>query len=270
MATTRTPSWPDAFLYRDYVVKALNDDRPYDRFAAEQIAGDEIDPDNPETRVAVGYLRLGTYEHNQRDVPGQWNTILNDITDVTGDVFLGPGAWPAPACHDHKFDPILQRDYYRLRAFFEPILPRDDLGIASDDQRADHARRLADWEAETAPIRTLIADLERPYLEKDVITAVTKFPADIQDLLHKPRAERTPGEHQLAELAYRQVIEVHDKFAATMKKSKDAKAWEVLRKRLAETGRAPPCSAPLGDDRERRRPDRSADDHPGRSVADAG
>ena len=98
---------PSAWRYRDYVVRAFNTDKPYDRFVREQLAGDELDPDDPELRVAVGYLRMGTYEYNQRDVHGQWADILNDITDVTGEVFLGLSIGCA-RCHDHKFDPILQ------------------------------------------------------------------------------------------------------------------------------------------------------------------
>ena len=115
---------PRAWRYRDYVVHAFNTDKPYDRFLSEQLAGDELDPDDPELRVAVGFLRMGTYEYNQRDVCGQWADILNDITDVTGEVFLGLSIGCA-RCHDHKFDPILQRDYYRLQAFFTPLLPRE-------------------------------------------------------------------------------------------------------------------------------------------------
>ena len=120
---------PDAWRYRDYVVRSFSVDKPYDRFLAEQLAGDELDPDDPELRVATGYLRLGPYEYNQRDVGGQWDDILNDITDVTGEVFLGLSIGCA-RCHDHKFDPILQDDYYRLRAFFAPLMPRDDLPLA--------------------------------------------------------------------------------------------------------------------------------------------
>ncbi|WP_435015636.1 PSD1 and planctomycete cytochrome C domain-containing protein [Tundrisphaera sp. TA3] len=233
---------PDAFRYRDYVVKAFNEDRPYNRFAAEQLAGDEIDPDDPELRVAAGYLRLGTYEYNQRDVHGQWDTILNDITDVTGDVFLGMGLACA-RCHDHKFDPILQRDYFRLRAFFEPIWPRDEFALASPGEKADHDRATAAWEADAAPILAQIADLERPILEKEVTTAFNRFSEEIQALLKKPRAERTPAEHLIAELAYRQIVDEHKKLPAVMKKGKVKKEWEELQKRLAES--ATPRPAPL-------------------------
>ena len=77
--------------YRDYVVNAFNDDKPYPEFVRQQLAGDEIDDDNPENLAAAGFLRLGIYEYNQRDARGHWNDIMNEMTDVTGDVFLGMG-----------------------------------------------------------------------------------------------------------------------------------------------------------------------------------
>ncbi len=87
---------PEAWRYRDYVVRSFNQDKPYDQFLTEQLAGDEIDPDDPELRTATQYLRLWPYEYNQRDVWNQRQIILNDITDVTADVVLGLGfACPA-------------------------------------------------------------------------------------------------------------------------------------------------------------------------------
>ena len=121
---------PDAWRYRDYVVRAFNDDKPYDRFVQEQLAGDELFPGDPAALVATGYLRHWIYEYNNRDARGQWTTILNDVTDTTGDVFFGLGLQCA-RCHDHKFDPILQRDYFRLQAFFAALLPRGDLVAAT-------------------------------------------------------------------------------------------------------------------------------------------
>ncbi|MBI3879424.1 MAG: DUF1549 domain-containing protein, partial [Verrucomicrobia bacterium] len=99
----RAHSW----RYRDYVVAAFNTDKPYDRFVQEQLAGDELFPGQPEALVATSYYRHGIYEYNNRDVRGQWQRIIEDITDTTADVFLGTGLQCA-RCHDHKFDPILQ------------------------------------------------------------------------------------------------------------------------------------------------------------------
>ncbi|WP_406697920.1 PSD1 and planctomycete cytochrome C domain-containing protein [Singulisphaera sp. Ch08] len=230
---------PDAWRYRDYVIKAFNEDRPYNRFVTEQLAGDELDPSDPELKIAVGYYRLGTYEYNQRDVPGQWSAIVNDITDVTGDVFLGLGMGCA-RCHDHKFDPILQKDYYRLQAFFTPILPRNDLNLATTREWETYQEKLAIWEAKTVETRAAIAALERPYRDSIAKVAIGRFPAELQAMINKPQAERTPLEEQLASLAYRQVTHEYDLIADKLKKSKDKDAWTALQKQLAEHARDRP------------------------------
>ena len=170
---------PGAWRYRDYVVQAFNTDKPYDRFLTEQLAGDELDPDDPELRIATGYLRLGTYEYNQRDVRGQWADILNDITDVTGEVFLGLGIGCA-RCHDHKFDPILQADYYRLQAFFTPIMPRDDLTAATSAECLESQSKRATWEKAAAGILRQLDAIARPYRDKGTASATAKFPDEIK------------------------------------------------------------------------------------------
>lgn len=111
-------------------MRSFNADKPYDQFLSEQIAGDELAPHDPDSLVATGYFRLGIYEYNQRDVRGQHAVILNDITDVTSDVLLGLGLSCA-RCHDHKFDPLLQKDYFRLQAFFAPLVQCDDVPAAT-------------------------------------------------------------------------------------------------------------------------------------------
>ena len=109
---------PNTWRYRDYVIRALNEDKPYDRFIREQIAGDEIDRDDPEMLIAAGFLRMGPWEHTGMSVAKvtrqQW---LDDITDSVGQVLL---AQPLQCCrcHDHKFDPIPTRDYYSVQAAF--------------------------------------------------------------------------------------------------------------------------------------------------------
>jgi mono/diheme cytochrome c family protein len=237
---------PDAWRYRDFVVRSFNDDKPYDRFVAEQLAGDEIAPDDPAMRVATGFLRLTPYERNQRDVRGQWADHLNDLTDVAGEVFLGLGIGCA-RCHDHKFDPILRDDYYRLQAFFAPLRTRDDLPLATPEEQASYREKLALWEAQTAEIRGEIDAILRPAREAAAKGAVDKFPEDIQAILRKPEAERSPLEQQLYDFAYNQVEEELDKIdakpAGAKIKGDQKKRLEGLLKRLAEFDRDKP--APL-------------------------
>ena len=196
---------PTAHLYRDYVIRSFNDDKPYDRFVREQIAGDELYPADPDARIATGYLRHWIYEYNNRDAETQWDLILDDITDTTGDVFLGLGLQCA-RCHDHKFDPILQKDYVRLRSFFAAILPREDIPAATPAQLAEHAARREEYEFATSEIRKVLGSIESPHLLSARRDAIAKFPENVQAMIRKPADQRTPREHQVAELAYRQVL----------------------------------------------------------------
>jgi hypothetical protein len=234
---------PTAWLYRDYVIRSFNNDKPYDRFVQEQIAGDELFPGNPEALVATGYLRHWIYEYNQRDVRTQWNLILDDVTDTTADVFMGLGLQCA-RCHDHKFDPILQKDYFRLRAFFSGILPREDMVAATDEQKAAHARKMTEWETKTAKIRAEIDAIEAPHKRTAAEKAITIFPPDIEAMIRKPVAERATLEHQLAELAYRQVYFEYTRFDRNIKGA-DKERLLALKRELATFDALKPAPLPL-------------------------
>jgi mono/diheme cytochrome c family protein len=107
-----------AWRYRDYLVRSFNADKPYNQFVNEQLAGDEIDPNDPEMLVAVGFLRMGPWELTGMEVPKvARQRFLDDVTDAVGQVFLGHMLQCA-RCHDHKFDPVPTRDYYRIQAAF--------------------------------------------------------------------------------------------------------------------------------------------------------
>ena len=108
----------NAWRYRDYVIRAFNQDKPFDQFIREQIAGDELDPTNPEMLVAAGFLRMGPWELTGMEVAKvARQRFLDDVTDSIGQVFLSHPLQCA-RCHDHKFDPIPTRDYYSLQAVF--------------------------------------------------------------------------------------------------------------------------------------------------------
>ncbi len=111
---------PHAWRYRDYVIRSLNADKPYDRFVQEQIAGDELWPDNPEAWVATGFARLGSWDGMSKEPAQQRQDFLNDATDAVGAAFLGVTLGCA-RCHDHKYDVITQRDYYQVQAFFAGV-----------------------------------------------------------------------------------------------------------------------------------------------------
>ena len=234
---------PTAWRYRDYVVDALNADKPYDRFVREQLAGDELYPDDPEALAATGYLRCGIYEYNNRDVAGQWSTILNDITDTTGDVFLGLGLQCA-RCHDHKFDPLLRKDYYRLQAAFAGIQLHDDLPLADASTRLAWNEQGRAWEEQTAALRGEIDSLLAPYRTKSSETAISKFPPAIQAILRQPESKRSPLERQLGALAHRQLAYEHERLVSQLKPA-DKERHGSLQRALAEFNELKPAPLPI-------------------------
>ncbi|HSU67336.1 MAG TPA: DUF1549 and DUF1553 domain-containing protein, partial [Tepidisphaeraceae bacterium] len=113
---------PNAWRYRDYVIRSLNADKPYDQFVKEQLAGDELPrkEDDYDPIIATGYYRLGIWDDDPADRPQARYENLDDLVATTGQVFLGLTV-DCARCHDHKIDPIPQKDYYRLLSFFQNI-----------------------------------------------------------------------------------------------------------------------------------------------------
>lgn len=108
---------PYAWRYRDYVVAAFNRDKPYDRFITEQLAGDELKPYSDENLIATGFLASARISGNNMDKAAQRNDVLIDIVNATCSAMMGL-TMECAQCHNHKFDPLTQRDYYRMQAFF--------------------------------------------------------------------------------------------------------------------------------------------------------
>src|SRR6185436_19450315 len=111
---------PHAWRYRDYIIRSFNADKPYDRFVQEQIAGDELWPNDSDAWIATGFARLGAWDGMSKEPAKQRQDFLNDATDAVGAVFLGVTLGCAK-CHDHKYDAITQRDYYNLQSFFSGV-----------------------------------------------------------------------------------------------------------------------------------------------------
>ena len=236
---------PHAWRYRDYVVDRLNDDVPYDRFVREQLAADEFYPDDPAALTALGYLRAGIYEHNSRDAVGQRELMLNELTDTTADVFLGLGLQCAK-CHDHKFDPLRQTDYYRLRAYFEPLLFRDGVVAATPAEIAAHEAASAEWTAATAELRAELEVLEAPPRERARKQAVGKFPAGEQASYLKPDGEKTAFDWQIHWLIQDQVRQEWDKIEnGSYIPPKHKPRWTELRKAIAAFDHLKPAPLPV-------------------------
>jgi hypothetical protein len=224
---------PYAWRYRDYVIKSFNDDKPYDRFIKEQIAGDEFWPDDPDARVATAFNRHYADESNARNLMQRRQEILNDITDTVGAVFTGM-TYACARCHDHKYDPILQADYYRLQAFFANTAADDSLVLTPADQVKRHHEQLAEWEEKTSAIRQEMAAIEEPKRKAIIKDYVDKYPDEIQVALLKPESERSPFECQMVakaklyiDPASHQYIGKTDAIVTSLK-GQAKKRWEEL------------------------------------------
>ncbi len=113
----------NAWRYRDYVVRSLNADKPYNQFAREQLAGDEIDPENPENIIATGFLRMGPWEHTAMSPADETRQgYIDDTINIVGQTFLST-TMRCFKCHDHKFDPLSAKDYYRFYSAFATTQP---------------------------------------------------------------------------------------------------------------------------------------------------
>lgn len=187
---------PNAWRYRDYVIKSLNEDKPYDRFVQEQIAGDEMWPGSPEAAVATGFNRHYPDESNARNLMQRRQEILNDITDTVGAVFTGM-TYACARCHDHKFDPILQSDYFRLQAFFANAAADDNIPLVESAALAEYQLKLANWEAKTKEIRAEMERIEEPKRQELIADYVDKYPPEIQAALSKSPEARNPFECQM-------------------------------------------------------------------------
>ncbi len=212
----RQHSW----RYRDYVIRALNSDRPYDRFLTEQIAGDElldfknlreVSQEHVDTLAATGFLRMtpdGTYGSATGSLAERFNVVADEM-EVLSSAVMGVTVGCA-RCHDHKYDPLSQKEYYSLSAVFQAALdPYDwrdpterflEVGVASEQEAAQKAN---------APIQAQIETLQRefdalvtPFFERELERRLTDLPEDtatrLRKVAHTPRKERTPVQSRLA------------------------------------------------------------------------
>jgi hypothetical protein len=169
---------PYMWRYRDWVIEALNADMPFDRFALEQLAGDELETPTPSSIAASGYLRLMVWDDEPPEgkLKGRYD-VLDDITSTTAQVFLGMTIGCA-RCHDHKRDPIPQTDYYRFLAFFHGLTDMTVEGSLADVGSPEERARCAVAGAGTAlsPVLALAAAENGP-VPDDVFVHVRGNPA---------------------------------------------------------------------------------------------
>ncbi len=194
---------PSAWRYRDWVVRALNRDMPYDRFLMEQIAGDELPDSNIESKIATGMFRLGLVDDEPADPAMDRYDQLDDMVKTVGTTMLGVTIHCA-RCHDHKFDPITQKDYYQLLAFFTPSKPyvRDQnesisVQVASEAERGRRESRIRAVEAKLRPLKeqldAVLASKRRELLQERLL----KLSNDALGAYQTPRERRDETQKKL-------------------------------------------------------------------------
>ncbi|MDF1825028.1 MAG: PSD1 and planctomycete cytochrome C domain-containing protein [Verrucomicrobiales bacterium] len=236
----------ETWRYRDYVIRSFNEDKPYDQFVREQLAADELTPGDPDSLIATAFLRLGIYEWNQRNAEMQWDLILTEMTNVTSEAFLGLGMGCAQ-CHDHKFDPILQKDYFALQAFLNSTWWPESEPFASPQEKADYERKEASWRKAAAPVLKKLEALTAERKARSIDFVVGQFPEEVQEIYRTPAGERTAYEEQIAQLVQRQVDHGERRLDFEKDFSKDkAKLakYQKLKAELAELDTLKPAPLP--------------------------
>ena len=228
---------PNAWRYRDYVVRSFNADKPYDRFVREQIAGDELWPGDRDALIATGFNLIGPDMTDSSDQIQRRLNTLNDMTDATASVFLGQ-TFGCARCHDHKFEPFAQRDYFAMQAFFMPAAFKRETPVPSAEERAAHERAVREYEARP-PVRELAA-LEAPYREKLRAAKLAKQPPEVREAHNTPPEKRTAAQANLA-FETAKAVEVTEKDVLAALSGADRER----RKSLAEAAKQFTAPAPL-------------------------
>lgn len=176
---------PYIYKYRDYVIRSFNADKPYDQFVKEQLAGDEMDDPTGAATVGTGFFRLGVWDDEPADRLQAEYDDLDDIVATTGQAFLGL-TMDCARCHDHKLDPIPQKDYYRFLSVFRPLNRYRNGGntdeavyYGSADAKREYESKMAELKSKRAESLAAIGAIEKLIAAKG-----TKYynPADLSEM----------------------------------------------------------------------------------------
>jgi hypothetical protein len=260
---------PNAWRYRDYVVRAFNDDKPYDVFLREQIAGDELEHVTKDSLIATGFLRChAKVGYREKDNPQLRYEYLDDMIATIGRGILGLTVQCA-RCHDHKFDPIPQKDYYRMQASLFGYVEVDH-ALTSREEADAYQKNLEANEARIKPLREQVRQLEQPYRDMLLPEKYKEFPENVQIAIRTPESERTPGQALLAAQVIRTTSVSGKEIERIMKPDALARRRELLDKieRLEKEKPVPiPLAMGITDGDYRFTPDGPGDEpEPGKGI----
>jgi mono/diheme cytochrome c family protein len=213
---------PNAWKYRDYVIRSFNDDKPYDQFLREQLAGDELDEVTAETLTATGYYRLGIWDDEPADPLQARFDELDDILMTTGQAILGLTINCA-RCHDHKIDPLPQRDYYGMLALLADVTSWGNRG----DQVSNNQIDVSPPELKAKYVAN---DQQRRRLEQQITeleqAGIAKLSAPDQRATEGPRRERqrvleAKLKDQLSDSQWQTYLGLQDELAEVLRQVKE-------------------------------------------------
>jgi hypothetical protein len=202
-ADERMIAAPGIHLWRDWVINALHEDTPYDQFVQVQLTGRRANErtqmsatgyrsrrePRPGDQFALGLLARGTGENPQ--------DLAISAVETVSTAFMGMTVGCAK-CHDHFYDPISQRDFYAMKALFDPLVPRK-LTLASAAELVAAGKAAAEAEKRRAPLEKELNDFIAPYKAKLYEERVLMLPAEIQTVIRKPEKQRTVDEQRIAD-----------------------------------------------------------------------
>jgi hypothetical protein len=246
---------PHAWRYRDYVVRALNEDRPYDRFVVEQLAGDLIKTNDAAIRnallVASGFNRCGPVHLVTGNIDPEVARleVLTEMTGAVGSTFLGLTMGCA-RCHNHKFDPISLADYYCLQAFFAATQARD-VDVATPQERSAYRQQVQRLNARLRPLQQQVAALDAPHQRRLREAKRAGLEPAYRLALDTPPAKRTPEQKKLAADAEILIKVTWDEIIAALPAADRARrsAWRAQIHALQAQVPPPPARAwTVGDE----------------------
>lgn len=234
---------PHAWRYRDYVIQSFNKDIPFNLFLEEQIAGDEMEEVTHDRLIATGFLRnYAKVDFREKDNPQFRYDYLDDMIATVGRGILGLTLQCA-RCHNHKFDPISQKDYYRLQASLFPYVEVEHPLVPPEEARAYEAK-VREIEDRIKPLKEEIRQIEEPYRQPLLEAKYRQWPAHIQKAIFTPEEQRTPGQVLLAN----QIIRTTNVSSAEIErvmKPEDLARKRDLEARIREIEKERPAPIPV-------------------------
>ena len=221
---------PNNYRYRDYVINAFNSGKPFDRFVKEQIAGDEIWPDNQDAKVATGFLGGYPDNFNSRDLVQRKYQIATDMTDLVGETFLAATIGCA-RCHNHKADKVSQKEYFQLQAFFANTSFDEKAPAIKGEAELAYERQQAAYREATKDIRAQQKAILDTVREQGVKYHKERYLTDSRESIFKPEQEWTALDRwvnfRLKSVSSENDVVQYLKLSAEEKESPDYRAENV-------------------------------------------